>query len=416
MILAKVPTWLLSAVLSQLLLASDGLAEPWTIEVRETAGIQRFSYPLTARFQMAKKPDAGGGFLLRDGDRQVSAQFSLIEDATAEKPALWEVDFGLDMLPLETRTLRLDHSKEIQSEERAGRGLKLERGQNKIRVKHPSLEFVVNEDFKGLFDAIRINGEDWLEGTSRGLVVDLRDGSRRLLAVAPDSGMNRGVQVVKSGPLAVRLRFLNHEQLAGGKSLRSTVQLDFPLGKSWAKIDWMVDDEGDLVERLGAELRLRLEQNAKQPIMGDFGANGWTYAALRPDESIVFQAGLKKVDPMESTWRVDRERDGQTAAYALPSLANASPPVQGWAHLMDRQRCTAIAVDRFADNSQDTIRLFASGQIALQRKFGATLPGTTKKRFTFWLHLVNFPPQLGAATSPQSMQTPPEVSVSPSGN
>ena len=416
MILAKVPMWLLLAIVAQLLLASDSVAESWTIEVRETAGIQRFSFPLTARFQMAKKPNAPGGFLLRDGDRVVDAQFSQTEGATAEKHAVWEVDFGLDLLPHETRTLRLDQGMEIRAKTRSAPGLALERTGDQIRVKHPSLEFIVNENLQGLFDAIRINGDDWLEGSSRGLVVDLRDGSHRQLAVAPTSVVNRGVQVVKSGPLAVRLQFSNHQQLAGGKSLRSTVQFDFPLGKSWVRVDWVVDDEGDLVEQLGAELRLRLEQNAKQPIMGDFGANGWTYATLRPDESIVFRAGLKNIDPMESAWRVDRAVGGQTTTYTLPPLANVSPPVQGWAHLMDRQRCAAIAVDRFADNSQDTIRLSASGQIVLQRKFGATLPGTTKKQFTFWLHLVNFPPQLGAATSPQSMQTPPEVSVSPAGS
>jgi len=411
MVNTKLPTLLSCIVLAQLVVASASPAETWTIEVRETSGIQRFGYPLTATFQTAKKPDAAGGFLLRDGNRVVSAQFSLIEQATADKSATWEADFTLDLLPNESRSLSLETSKESPPEPRAGRGLKLERSDNQIHVRHPSLEFVVNDDLKGLFHAIRISGDDWLAGTSRGLVLDLKDGTQRQLTIAPGSNQNPTLQVVKSGSLAIALRFNHQETLPGGQSLRSTVQLDFPLGKSWAKVDWVVDDQSDLVKGVGAELRLRLDQDAKQPILGDFGANGWTYAVLRADEAIAFQAGMQHRSPAESEWRVDRTQAGKTTPYVLPSTGTTGPPVQGWAHLMDRKRCTAIAIDKFADHSHDTIQLAADGQIALRRQFGAA--GSAKKQFTFWLHLVSFPPQLGAATSPQSMQMPPEVSVRP---
>jgi hypothetical protein len=76
---------------------------------------------------------------------------------------------------------------------------------------------------------------------------------------------------------------------------------------------------------------------------------------------------------------------------------------------MDRQRCTAIAVDRFGVASQDEIRLDADGRLRLRRVVGKGSSGVHSLRF--WLHFVDMPVQIGALTSPQSMLAPLVVVV-----
>jgi hypothetical protein len=73
---------------------------------------------------------------------------------------------------------------------------------------------------------------------------------------------------------------------------------------------------------------------------------------------------------------------------------------------MDRSRATAIAVRDFAA-SEGTIETSAGGRLRLR----VDRPGGTRKSVTFWLHFVDMPVQIGAATSPQSMMQPPEARV-----
>lgn len=80
----------------------------------------------------------------------------------------------------------------------------------------------------------------------------------------------------------------------------------------------------------------------------------------------------------------------------------------GWAHVMDRRRCLALAVDGFARQSHDSIAVSAEGEVSLWRQFAepAAAPPPGRKQLRFWLHFVQNPPHISAATSPQSMQTP----------
>jgi len=81
---------------------------------------------------------------------------------------------------------------------------------------------------------------------------------------------------------------------------------------------------------------------------------------------------------------------------------------EGWAHLMDKQRCTAVAVADFGRRVGDSIQLDADGRMRLDR--GANL-WAEPRSLRFWLHFVDAPVQVGALTSPQSMMAPLEVEV-----
>ena len=64
---------------------------------------------------------------------------------------------------------------------------------------------------------------------------------------------------------------------------------------------------------------------------------------------------------------------------------------------------TAIAFADFAryPATEDRIEVAASGKTRLSRRTGGL-----RKTLRFWLHFVTMPVQVGAATSPQSMQNP----------
>src|SRR5262249_20276333 len=93
------------------------------------------------------------------------------------------------------------------------------------------------------------------------------------------------------------------------------------------------------------------------------------------------------------------------AVGAKPSDASR---IEGWAHLMDRKSCLALAIDGFGRDTRDTIGAAADGKLTVWRDF---TPGKSKapKRLHFWLHFVFAPPQVSPAASPQQMQAPLEV-------
>src|SRR5258708_4178460 len=82
-------------------------SEPLSGEVRETAGIQRFGYRMEGRFRAPEGADSASRFRLYDGQRPLPAQFSQLEKADTSQPGLWAVNFNIDLLPNQLRTLTL---------------------------------------------------------------------------------------------------------------------------------------------------------------------------------------------------------------------------------------------------------------------------------------------------------------------
>jgi hypothetical protein len=72
---------------------------------------------------------------------------------------------------------------------------------------------------------------------------------------------------------------------------------------------------------------------------------------------------------------------------------------------MDKQRATAIAVAGFGEETRDRFDVSAVSRLLIRRDF---LRGG-ERTLHFWLHFVTMPVQLGAATSPQAMQSPLQV-------
>lgn len=402
-LLALLGGWTASTVLAD---------EPLRLEVRETVGLRRYAYPVTGEFRASWSADRKANLALRDGERPVPAQFTLLEPSQGDQPALWSVDFSIDLAPLESRTLTVALAETPPTP--PGPGLTVETRDGALHVRSKSLIYIVPDNLHGILSAMRVSGDDWLAGPAEGLVIATRQGHEVPLRRPADGDSVQPWRITKPGPLAVVLERSWKQALDDQSSIHCRVRLDFPLGKSWARIDCAVEDPSDAVASLRGAIRLRLEAAGKQPILADIGAGGWSYAALRPDETLAYHAGDAASGPLGSLipdWRVDRVRGGKAEPFVLPTDPPQLLPIPGWAHLSDARRATAIAMDHFASKA-DSMELSADGRVKLTRSYAAgAQPVATAKRLTFWLHFVAAPAQWGAATSPQSMLAPPQVRV-----
>src|SRR5262249_18749536 len=128
------------------------------------------------------------------------------------------------------------------------------------------------------------------------------------------------------------------------------------------------------------------------PTLVDFGASSTVYDALRPDQLFTLSGG-----PGHAGWFI--HLNGEPYASSRNSRA------EGWAHVMDGRRATAIAVANFGGETRDGIGVVTDGHLRIRREFS----GGGERTLHFWLHFVSMPVQVGAATSPQAMQSPLRV-------
>ena len=128
------------------------------------------------------------------------------------------------------------------------------------------------------------------------------------------------------------------------------------------------------------------------PTLVDFGASETVYDALRTGQHFVLSA--VPPNPGSPRWFVNLNNEPYAKWMGFPA--------EGWAHVMDKQRATAIAVANFGDQTNDSIDVSADGHFRIRRNF----PTSADRTLHFWLHFVTMPVQLGAATSPQAMQNP----------
>jgi hypothetical protein len=353
-------------------LAGSASAQGAGFRVRETAGLRRFSFPVRASWMGQAVPLRAQ---LLENDKPVPAQFTSLGAGAVD------VDFNVSIGPWETREYRLQPG---DGGSPAGgsvmdKGVTVEQADGVYAVRH-GVEFEVPAATLGLLNQVKGGKLSYLRPGSQGLLLNSKDDAGHQ-GVAPES------RVTKRGPLVGAFRFESIDRLPGDRSVKSVVQMDFPRSKSWIEVRWTVEDPARWVSGMTADLNLLLEG---APTLVDFGANNTVYAALKPGQRIQLSA-----EPI--SWLVDL--GGQ--AYASGKNSRA----EGWAHVMDQQRATAIAVAEFGADTRDRIEVSADGRLRIQRDF---LRGG-ERRLHFWLHFVTMPVQVGAATSPQAMQSPLKV-------
>jgi hypothetical protein len=392
--------------ITSLLLLARGFAfntsyagERLGLEVREVAGLARGGYPVHGLVKLPRAVPTTTEFrLLRDG-KPVVAQFRPDgEGATAQ----WWLDFQTEMAPSETRSYTVEFGNDIPAGPERKNGHKLTNsGEMLVIANEPYITWTVPRNLKGFLRSVHFPPAEFLRPDSPGLLIRDRQNRQHTF-----SGTAR---VVRQGSMAVALRFENTESEAGLRNVRSAADLTFPAPVSWVEVDWSIDDPLDNVAAVGLGLHAQLDQAG--PAIVDFGATSTVYASLRQGQEAELSAGplTRDAKPGDShPWEILRGDRGRLTPLALGAKQSVAPRVEGWAHLMDRKNCLALAIDGFGRDNRDTINAAADGKLTLWRDFS---PGKSKapKRLHFWLHFVFSPPQLSAGASPQQMQTPLEV-------
>jgi hypothetical protein len=388
------------------------------LQVQEPAGIRRFGYPVAVRLQLPATVARTTAFRLLDGDKPLAAQFRPESDGTAGAGAdRWWLDFNVDLLPYESRRYRVEYGNDVPAAREPRSGLALTEVEGVFPVANaPYLCWTIPRDLQGLLRSVVAGAAEQVKPDSPGLVLHGKDGTRYRLTGEKRAGKETAAHVVRQGRLAVALRFERRESGGPLADVESVVDLEFVASKSWVRVDWCVNDPRGTVGGLGTELHLNLDApSPAQPTLVDFGATTMVYAKLGPKERAELRAGATVPAPSSPasassySWAVLRGPADALAPFVVgPKQKDAVSRPEGWAHVMDRRRCLALAVDGFARGTRDHIAVSAEGEVSLLRQLAepGAAPPAGCKQLRFWLHFVQNPPHISAATSPQSMQTP----------
>lgn len=380
-----------------------GATERLEIEVRETGGLTRGGYLTHALLKLSRPVPAATKFRLVYEGRPVVAQFRPDRE---EGGAQWWLDFQTEMKPLETKRFTVEFGDDVVAGPERAAGHKLTQTEQAYSITNaPYITWTVPRDLKGFLRSVDFAPSEFLRAESAGLV--LRDRQSR------EHSFSGAGRVIRQGTMAVGLRFEKAESEAKLRDVRSTVDLTFPAPVSWVEVEWNLDDPLDNVAALGLKLDLNLEKASASPTLVDFGATSAVYTSLRPGQEAELVAGL----PAKSSesgdgplWEILRRDQGKVSPFAIGAKRANGGRVEGWAHVMDRKNCLALAVDGFARDTRDRIAAAADGRVTLWREYGHTHKGG-RKSLRLWLHFVFFPPQASAGASPQQMQSPLEVQV-----
>ena len=398
-------------------------AETLQIEVREPAGIRRFGYPVAVVLPIPPTAPEATACALRDGERVVPAQ--LRRETTDDGAGRWWLDFNLSLMPHETRALKLEYGTGLATTSEPRAGLTVSEADDEFEIKNGDhIAWTVGRQQGALVKQVRVPSYEHLGSDGVTLALRGQDGARHDLG---GHGKARS-RLIRSGPLAVAVR--DEVAVTGLPArARAVVDLTFPSSKSWLEIDLRIDDAGNTPFSASAEIDLNLDRpSADKPTLVDFGASSLVYMALEPGQAgLLRSVAGKPVGGVRAErslgWEVLRgpnERLEPFVSSALPIPAAGSaqvterPAPEGWAHVMDRSRCLAVALDEFGKEGDDSIQVTAEGKVVLTRRFsaGAAARPEANRRLRFWLHFVGFPPHQTAATSPQSMLAPLVVRVS----
>ena len=345
--------------------------------VRESAGLRRFNIPVRTSIRTDVSPLA-----LHENGKPIPAQFTPRGDGTVE------IDFNASHAPWEVREYRVERGSgpAVMSSISVAQA-------NGVFAVRSGLQYDVPENLLGLLRQVSTGKISYLRPGSQGLALNYKDDVEFRAGGTGHWNVPIKAIVTKRGPLVAAIRFESMEGLRGDRSVKSVVEMEFPRSKSWVEVRWTVDDPNRWVTAMMADLNLLMEGG---PTVVDFGANNTVYLGLRQGQRAALSASMPVALDLPR-WFVHLGSD----IYASGKQARA----EGWAHIMDPQRSTAVAVDGFGRESNDRIEVAADGRLVIRRDI---IRGN-ERYMRFWIHFVSSPVQIGAATSPQAILNPLRV-------
>jgi hypothetical protein len=366
-----------------------------TIEVTETAGIRRTEYPVTARIEFARAalPDASHA-RLRLGQDDVPAQFTAEARWDDRSVRALSIDFNVSIGPAERRSYTLDVG-DSRAVPFTGRGLTVT--ENPDTIQAGPIRF--SKSGAPLVQSAAFAKSEFIGQGVNGVAVEDKAGKRHDLSAA----RNLSVEMVKTGPLNVTLRYSGRFVFDANDSASIVVTVEMPNSKSWVKVDAAVQDVARRLVRVRFDSPLAF---GAHPWTWDLSTERETYGAIRgADDRVVHTQTVTSKGP--AGWLVNTQRDGASMQPYESSPTGAA--ARGWGHLQDLRTAVAFGVDRFArDPGSYSISLDGRGQTTFSYE---PAPHRGSLRLTVFQHFVSAPVPIGAATSPAAMLSPLRVDV-----
>jgi len=369
--------------------------------LREAQGLRRFGYPVLAVLPDHKWDERNHYRLLSQG-KEIPSQFRTIGPG----PERVILAFNASPGPLETHDYAVEFGPSVAPGVEPTGGLTTHRDARSFQVRSGNyLTYSIPSDLAGLISSFATSDFDYFAPGSRGLFLTDRRGAERTTLALSGQGGDGSAAWRWEGPVSSSLRFTGTSAIAESRLIRSTVDLTFVNSKSWIETVWTVEDPDDRVGSMGFDLNFLIQGG---PAIVDCGASSTVYSHLKAGEVLAFEGhSLPDSGASHPRWLIE-----QGSGSALKPFAVARPgdgAAEGWVHVMDSVRSSAIAVAGFASSGPDRFTIEAGGRVAFERRFPVPpAPEQPKglKTLKFWIHVVTTPVQVGAVTSPQAMLAP----------
>ncbi len=359
------------------------------IRVRETHGIRRFLYPLTATVYapVEEKPsgfqtfeEVYGNYSLKTGDGQaIPRQF-----VGGKRGNEARLDFAVFLAPGETQDIFVV------------------RETNSITIPDPlKLASVLKDGDEGLKNtqehfAIMISPEGNIAKVVYDGISHLRGPGEIQLNEKPV--WFSSATSMPSGNLAAWLSAKSRYDRGGF----AQTHVELTACKSWATVTHTLEQP-----KPGDEVVFTLPLAITSPTLTcDFGVGGYVFGKLDEKASeIVWHTEFGEAPYAKWTVATAGRLDYVGEVATAEEFRS-----QRWFHLIDSDKALAVAITTLPDNCQEiTVRMTRDGDVSVAFKMGETTTGHAE--FGVCYHFLNDVPAIAAATNPQSILLPPVVEV-----
>jgi hypothetical protein len=235
-----IPTCLATAATT--LSAATTEERPVEFQLKETAGLRRYGYPvhvvLPTEFTRGGPGDEA--FTLTRDDREVPAQFRRVEQL--DRTSVVSLDFNASVGPFEVQKYAVKHNSGVKPAAVTARGMGVRQRGSDIEISNgPHIQYTVSDNLAGLIRSVRIPSLEFIKDEdSSGLFVVVK-GRKILLSHDRRSPLDPPVRIRRQGPMAVGAQSRSQIGLEGSGTLNSLVDMTFPSSKSWIEVVWTLD-------------------------------------------------------------------------------------------------------------------------------------------------------------------------------
>jgi hypothetical protein len=358
------------------------------IKVRETAGIRRFGYPVTAQLSLpqgALRKSENARLVSADG-KALPAQFTTMSRHPDGSIARLELDFNLSPGPLETAELKLEYGQGVTALE-AKAGLTFAETDEAYRVS----AYTIRKDGKPLISSVKY-GREYLQPGGLGVVAWIG------LEERPLEVEKQNWTIEKRGPFKVQLRcdgtYLGHA--GGADKLPFTLTLEFVSTKSWVGLRHSVKS-ATAKDRVSLGIVGEFQMEGR--LLWDTDVDYWLYGVLEAGEQMTFSQ-------QEDSWLCRLGKGTQPTSYAANTLPHRR--AKGWGHFQEsRENGNVVAFGFGGPASKGNYWYSADGDGTLRMRCSPT--DAEHSDLTGFFHFIPVPAQHTARTSPAAMMLPLEV-------